>query len=100
MTADLGLRRRREDRLREPVGLAQVLGQRDSADLAGLAVLPEAGADEIAPSDTFDRDDLALLDEDAAAAELRMLLHVFGKLVEIGLEQMVLELGEAAEPEV
>ena len=53
--AVLGLGRRREDRLGQPVALAQPGRQRDAADRAARLVLLPAGAGEVAADDDLDR---------------------------------------------
>ena len=51
-----GLGGRREDRLREPVGLDQAAGQGGAADGPGLAILAPAAAGEVAPDDALEGD--------------------------------------------
>src|SRR5262249_29467705 len=64
-----GLRRRREDRLRQLVALPQAGRQLDAADTpAGLILLP-AAAGQIAANDALDRHDLGLAAEHRAAVE-------------------------------
>ncbi len=58
VVARLGLGRRREDRLRQLVGLGEPGGQRVPADLAGGAVVLPARSGEIAANDAFDREHL------------------------------------------
>ena len=55
VVAALRLRGRREDRLREPVRLAQAPRQLDAADPSGLLVLAPAGADEVPARHALDR---------------------------------------------
>ena len=63
-------------------------------------VLLQSRADEIAARDALHRHDLALLHDHAAAAQLVVRADLVREALEVGLEQMVLELREAAEPEV
>ena len=67
VVAHLGLRGGREDRLGQLVRLAQALGQRDPADLAGALVVLPARARDVAAHDALDREHLELLDEQGAA---------------------------------
>src|SRR3989475_9137136 len=55
MVADGGLGRGGEDRLRQLLGLAQAVGQVDTADLAGALVVLPAAADQVAAGDRFHR---------------------------------------------
>jgi len=56
-----GLRRWREDRLRQLLGLAQAVGQGDAADAAGALVILPAAADEVPARDRFHRNRLEFL---------------------------------------
>ena len=69
VVAGLGLGRRREDRLRQPVRLAQASRQRNAANCAGFAVILPARAGEISARDAFDRQRLGLPHEHRAAVE-------------------------------
>src|SRR5690606_939315 len=59
------LRGWREERLRQPVRLAQALGQAVPADLAGLLVRGPATANEITAHDALDRERRKLADNHA-----------------------------------
>ena len=67
--ARLGLRGRREDRLREPFALAQAGGQADAADVSRGLVRRPARAGEEPAHDGLERDDLHPLDDHRAAAQ-------------------------------
>ena len=70
---ELGLFRRREDRLRQLLGLAETLRQRDAADrTASLVVLPPR-ADQVAAHDRLDRERLQLARHHRPAPHLRAL---------------------------
>jgi hypothetical protein len=97
----LGLGRGREDGLRQPIGLAQTLGQLDAADVAGLLVLGPAGSREIAPGHALEGHDLALLHQHRAARQRGGVgPEVLGKPGNVGLQKVILDVRELPEPEV
>ena len=59
VVADVGLRRGREDRLGQLLGLLQARGQRDPRDRSGGLVVLPAGAGDVAADDALDRQHLA-----------------------------------------
>ncbi len=61
----------REERLRQPLALAQADRQRDAADGAGSLVVLPAGAGEVAANDDLDREDLDASAEHHPPAQLR-----------------------------
>ena len=64
-----GLRRGREDRLRQAIGFAKSRGQRDAADFSGGAIILPAGAGHVAANDAFDRQRLRLAHHHRAAGK-------------------------------
>ena len=70
VVALLRLGRRREDRLRQLLGLLQARRQLDARDPAGRLVVLPARAGDVAAHDALDRQHLELLDAQRAAAQL------------------------------
>ena len=68
VVALLGLRRRREDRLRQLLGLLQAGGQLDAGDRARALVVLPARARDVAAHDALDRQHLQPLDPQRAPA--------------------------------
>jgi hypothetical protein len=97
----LGLGRRREDRFGKAIGLPEAGREPDSADVAGLAVLGPSGAREVSARDALEGHDFALAHDHRTAGEQRRIRpEVLGKAVDVGFQQVVLDVGEPAEPEV
>ena len=67
----LGLGGRREHRFRQPVALAQTLGQANAADAAALLVLGPSGSGQIASGHALEGDDFALANEHRPTGQKR-----------------------------
>ena len=99
----LGLGGRREDRLGEPVRLDQALGQRNAADLARTSCTRPSRSPARYPRATHSKGTTSRFrargrrGRRAASAVGR---ELGGKAVDVGLEEMVLDVGERPEPEV
>ena len=75
--ADVGLRARREDRLRQLLGLLQSARQRDAGDGAARLVVLPAGAGDVAAHDALDRQHLQAAHDERAPE--RLLGHAVGR---------------------
>ena len=85
MQADIGLRRRREDRVGKLRGVHEARRQLDAAHGALRVVLLQAAAREIAADDAFDGEHLRLADEHEAATQIvGIRLELFGQIGDIG----------------
>ena len=83
-----GLGRRREERARQPVGLAQALGQRNAADGAGAPVVLPAGAGEVAAHDALERQHLEPPHEQRAPGQIGI-ARALGKVAQLRRDDVV-----------
>jgi hypothetical protein len=97
----VGLGRRREDGLGQPVGLAQPRRQRHAADASGLLVLLPAGPRQIAARHALDRHRLGPPDEHRPAAQhVGVTAHAVVEAVHVEREEVVRdEVAHPIEPE-
>src|SRR5687768_10628426 len=91
---------RREDRARQPASGLQSVGELDSTDLSVDLVILPAGAGQVSACDTLDWNDPAFLYDHAAASQLFGSPQLLGKPIKVCLDQMILDIGKAPEPEV
>ena len=92
MLAEVGLGRRREDRLRQPVRKPQPGRQRDPADRPALLVVLPAAAGQVAAHDALHRERLGLEDEHRASLELVLEAEkVLRELAHVGRHHVVLD---------
>ena len=86
VVAGLGLRRRREDRRRQALGLAQAGRELDPGDLAGRLVVLPARAGDVAAHDALDREHLQPADDHRAAAHV--VRHALGRRDEVVVDDV------------
>src|SRR6266545_3356742 len=97
----LALGGRREDRLRQAIGLNEAGGKPDAADLLRLPVFCPAGTGDVPARHALERNDFGLLHDDRAPDKRGPVgLKSFGKALDLGLDEMVLDVGESLKPEV
>ena len=84
----VGLGRRREERARKPVGLAQPRRQRNAADRARASVVLPSGAGEVAAHDALEREHLEPPHEQRAAGEPRV-ARALGKVAQLGRDDVI-----------
>src|SRR5439155_250141 len=96
----LFFRRRSENWFAQFAGDFQTWIETNAAYRPRLLIFLPARSDQVATRDAFDRNDAAFPHDDAATAQLGMGSSLRRKFLEVGFEEMILDVLEMLEPEI